>query len=565
MRKLFLFFGTLAVILSCSKADDSLLAEESADTPTETAGTAPETESTTTSDPVPIPNDIWWNDEVFYEIFVRSFKDSNGDGIGDIQGIIDQLDYLNDSDPTTTSDLGITGLWLMPIFPSPSYHGYDVTNYRDINPDYGTMDDFRRLITEAHARGIKVIIDFVGNHTSDQHPWFTASTAGESKRDWYIWQETNPNFNGPWGQTVWHQRNNAYYYGLFWGGMPDLNFNTAAVTQEIKDITRFWATDVGVDGFRIDAVKHWVEEGSNQENTTSTLNWWRDYYAFQKSLSPSFMTVGEAWTSTQNILPYSDNRLDYCFEFDLASSIINGINSQSAEGLRLKVNQVTSNYAPFQYGTFLANHDQNRVFNRLGSSVVRAKLAASILLSLPGIPYLYYGEEIGMMGEKPDENIRRPMQWDATVNAGFTSGTPWHALNSNTAQYNVSTMQDDDRSLWSHYRDWIQLRKSTPALTQGRYKGLGSSVNSLFPFLRIAAEEGDSVLFVHNLSAQNQSGFSVNSISSTVSPGEYDLINVLDQTTLGTLTVNSGGGFSTTFDSLTLPPYGSVGMRLQAR
>ena len=277
------------------------------------------------------------------------------------------------------------------------------------------------------------------------------------------------------------------------------------------------------------------------------------------------MTVGEAWTSTQNILPYSDNRLDYCFEFDLASSIINGINSQSAEGLRLKVNQVTSNYAPFQYGTFLANHDQNRVFNRLGSSIVRAKLAASILLSLPGIPYLYYGEEIGMMGEKPDENIRRPMQWDATVNAGFTSGTPWHALNSNTAQYNVSVMQGDEHSLWSHYRDWIQLRKSTPALTQGRYKGLGSSVNSLFPFLRIAAEEGDTVLFIHNLSAQNQSGFSVNSISSTVSPGEYDLINVLDQTTLGTLTVNSGGGFSTAFDSLTLPPFGSVGMRLQVR
>ena len=225
MRNLILFFGCFMMLLSCSKNDDLLPPNESTETSTETQETNNPTEPTeTTGETTPIPTDIWWNDEVFYEIFVRSFQDSDGDGIGDIQGIINKLDYLNDGDPNTTSDLGITGLWLMPIFPSPSYHGYDVTNYRDINPDYGTLDDFRRLLTEAHARGIKVIIDFVGNHTSDQHPWFTASTAGQSKRDWYIWQETNPNYNGPWGQTVWHQRNNAYYYGLFWGGDARFEF-----------------------------------------------------------------------------------------------------------------------------------------------------------------------------------------------------------------------------------------------------------------------------------------------------------------------------------------------------
>jgi alpha-amylase len=309
MKRLLLPFFCFFILVNCSK-NSSGIDDESLDVQYDESVTNPSPDSTI--DPSDIPNDIWWNDEVFYEIFVRSFNDSDGNGIGDIQGIIDKLDYLNDGNPATTTDLGITGLWLMPIFPSPSYHGYDVTDYRDINSDYGTLEDFRRLLTEAHSRGIKIIIDFVGNHTSDQHQWFTQSASGQSKRDWYLWEQSNPNFNGPWGQTVWHQRNNAYYYGLFWGGMPDLNFHNDEVTQEIKDISQFWA-EIGVDGFRIDAVKHWVEEGSNQENTQSTLDWWRNYYAFQKSLSPSFMTVGEVWTSTQNILPYSDKRLDYCF------------------------------------------------------------------------------------------------------------------------------------------------------------------------------------------------------------------------------------------------------------
>ena len=216
-----------------------------------------------------ISTDPWWDDAVFYEIFVRSFYDSDGDGIGDLRGIIEKLDYLNDGNPNTTNDLGVTGLWLMPIFPSPSYHGYDVTDYRDINPDYGTMADFRALVEAAHARGIKVIIDFVGNHTSDQHPWFQSSAANTAKRDWYLWNTFKPDYRGPWGQEVWHERNNNYYYGIFWGGMPDLNYNTPAVTNEIKDIVRYWYNDIGVDGFRIDAVKHWIE-GKPARNTPAT-------------------------------------------------------------------------------------------------------------------------------------------------------------------------------------------------------------------------------------------------------------------------------------------------------
>jgi len=510
-----------------------------------------------------IPNNIWWNDDVFYEIFVRSFNDSDGDGIGDIQGIINKLDYLNDGDPNTSKDLGITGIWLMPIFPSPSYHGYDVTDYRAINPDYGTLDDFRRLLDEAHKRDIKIIIDFVGNHTSDQHPWFTASASGESKRNWYLWKDTKPNYTGPWGQTVWHLKNNAYYYGLFWGGMPDLNFTNSDVTKEIKEITKFWSQDVGVDGFRIDAVKHWIEEGSIQENTEATLNWWRDYYAFQKSLNSSFMTVGEVWTSTENIIPYSDYRLDYCFEFDLADQIINAVNSGSAQRLKQKVNQVTSNYAHAQYGTFLANHDQNRVFNRLGGSLDRAKLAASILLSLPGVPYLYYGEEIAMKGEKPDENIRLPMQWNTSSNAGFTSGSPWISPNANYSEFNVALLQQDTNSIWNHYRKWIKIRKEKPVLTAGRYQGLGSSIDSIFSFLRVDNSTDEMVLIIHNLSDQNQTGFIINSISSDIPSGVFNLINVENSYTLGTLTINATGGFNLNLTNLTLGPYSSMVLSLQ--
>lgn len=547
-------------LLGCSK--DSPVLDQSLNEEEDESVIPP----SSTIDPSSIPNDIWWNDEIFYEIFVRSFNDSDGDGIGDIQGIIDKLDYLNDGNPETTSDLGITGLWLMPIFPSPSYHGYDVTDYRAINPDYGTLDDFSRLLIEAHSRGIKVIIDFVANHTSTQHPWFVASANNEqSKRDWYLWEDSKPNYNGPWGQTVWHQRNNAYYYGLFWGGMPDLNFNTIEVTNEIKDISRFWAQDVGVDGFRIDAVKHWVEEGNIQENTFSTLDWWRDYYAFQKSLSPSFMTVGEVWTSTQNILPYSKQRLDYCFEFDLANSIINSINTQSADGLKQKVNQVTSNYSFAQYGTFLGNHDQDRVFNRLGKSIARAKLAASIMLSLPGVPYLYYGEEIGMLGEKPDENIRLPMQWDTTTNAGFTSGSPWRPLNTNAMEVNVESMRIDENSLWNHYRNWIELRKVNPTLTEGRYIGLGTSINSIFAFLRYDSSSDQAVMIVHNLSAQNQSNFFINSISSELTSGDYQLIDIQNNTDLGSLSINASGGFNTQGLTVSLAPYTSIVLRLQGQ
>ena len=482
---------------------------------------------------------------------MRSFYDSDGDGIGDIQGIIEKLDYLNDGNPNTSFDLGVTALWLMPIFPSPSYHGYDVTDYRDIHPDYGNMDDFRALVNAAHSRGIKVIIDFVGNHTSDQHPWFTSSANNNDKRDWYIWRSSAPDYNGPWGQTVWHERNNAYYYGIFWGGMPDLNYNNQEVTNEIKNTVRFWKEDIGVDGFRIDAVKHWIENGSNQENTAQTLSWWRDFYVFQKSIDAGLMTVGEAWTSTQNIAPYTDNRLDYCFEFDLANAILDGVINQSGAGITNKMNEILSTYPEGQYGTFLTNHDQDRSFNRLGQSPARAKLAASILLSLPGVPYLYYGEEVGMLGQKPDENIRRPMQWSSEANAGFSSQTPWHPINTNFANANVADQSQDQNSLWRHYQKWISTRNNTAALRKGTYTAVNAGSTTVFAFLRVLDNE-TPVLALHNLSTQNREELNLSATQSEINPGSYNLRSLEDDTELGTLTVESNGSFSINLTELDL-------------
>jgi len=510
-----------------------------------------------------IETNPWWNDAVFYEIFVRSFYDSNADGVGDLQGIIQKLDYLNDGNPNTDTDLGVTALWLMPIFPSPSYHGYDVTDYRNIDEEYGTMNDFKALITAAHARGIKIVIDFVGNHTSDQHPWFTASASNESKRDWYLWNSNKPSYNGPWGQEVWHERNGSYYYGLFWGGMPDLNYTNQDVTNEIKNTLRFWKEEVGVDGFRIDAVKHWIENGDQQENTAATLAWWRDLYVFKKSLDPGLMMVGEAWTSTQNIAPYSDKRLDYCFEFDLSYALIDGINNQTNSGLKSKMSEIISTYETNQYGTFLTNHDQDRSFYLFGMDERKAKLAARILLSLPGVPYIYYGEEVGMLGQKPDEDIRRPMQWTSSANAGFSSTQPWHPLNNNYANYNVANQQLESESIWSQYQIWIKQRTRNTALRSGNYDFIESNNSRMFSYLRADSESNTAFAVIHNLSSQNTDDITIRINYSSLTEGTYNLINILNNQNMGSINVSSSGAFDTTLSEVTLAAYSSFLLKLE--
>ena len=268
----------------------------------------------------------WWDDTVFYEIFVRSFYDSNADGIGDFNGITAKLDYL--------TDLGVTGIWLMPIFPSPSYHGYDVTDFYAVNPQYGTMEDFENLLSEAHKRGIRIIIDLVINHTSDQHPWFKeAKKDPKSKyRDWYIWSETDPGYKGPWNERVWHPSTTGYYYGIFESFMPDLNYSNPKVTKEMNKVVAFWLEDVGVDGFRLDAAKHLIEEGSTQQNTDATHEWFTQFRPTYKEANPQAVTVGEFFGDTYKTLAEytSGDQLDLAFNFNLAEGFISSANRGQA-------------------------------------------------------------------------------------------------------------------------------------------------------------------------------------------------------------------------------------------
>lgn len=440
------------------------------------------------------PDTFWWNDRVFYQLFVRSFYDSDGDGIGDFQGIIEKLDYLNDGDPATTTDLGITGIWLMPIMPSPGYHGYDVTDYYSINPAYGTKEDFQAFMTAAHERGIAVIIDLVLNHTSSQHPWFLASQDGDEEyADWYIWSDTNPNYRGPDNQTVWHPKKGRYYYGLFWSEMPDLNYTNPNVTAQMYDVSRFWLEEMQVDGFRMDAVKYFVEEGRAGENTRANHDWLKAYHDYVRSINPDALLVGEIWEGTGLVAPYVGGEMDLAFEFDLAKTLIRSASFGLPGVLRPVINLILSSYPAGQYATFLANHDQDRTMSQLRGNLNGAKLGAYMQLTLPGVPFIYYGEEIGMTGRRTlsdtDAERRSPMQWDASDNAGFTGGTPWFEVNDEYTTVNVETQADDSASLLNVYRDMIQLRNNNEALQHGDFTLLLSASKKVLAFIRHSEEQ----------------------------------------------------------------------------
>ncbi|OGX87840.1 alpha-amylase family glycosyl hydrolase [Hymenobacter glacialis] len=487
---------------------------------------------------------FWWNDAVFYEVFVRSFYDSNGDGKGDFAGLTAKLDYLNDGNPATTTDLGVTALWLMPMMESPSYHGYDVTNYKATEPDYGTMAEFEAFLAAAHARGIKVIIDLVLNHASSQHPWFTqaASSATSPYRDWFRWSATRPSYQGPWGQTVWHQRNGSYYYGIFWEGMPDLNWQNPQLKAAMWDASRFWLAK-GVDGYRLDAVKYLDETGTTLEDTPETFRILEEFHDSVKRVNPNAFTVGEAWSNTARVRPYVVNdRLDVCFEFDLASAIINGINSGSPAALRSQLNLVDATYPKLQYATFLTNHDQNRVLGEFNGNLALMKQAAALYLTMPGVPFLYYGEEVGMLGAGPDEEKRKPMQWTTGANAGFTSGSPWRSVNSNYQQFNVATQQADPASLLNHYKKLIGLRTSSEVLRKGYLLPLTTTSGSLLSYARVHNQE--AVVVVSNFANTAVSAAAVSLAVSSLPAGTYQATDLYSGQTAGSLIVDAQGGFS---------------------
>ena len=516
------------------------------------------TVATQTATPLPEPTSTpvisqgtegfpWWNDAVFYEIFVRSFRDSDGDGIGDFNGITEKLDYLE--------ALGIKGLWLMPINPSPSYHGYDVTDYYAVNSDYGTMDDFKRLLEEAHKRDIKVIIDFVMNHTSSKHPWFlSALTPGSEYHDWYKWSETDPGTLGPWGAKAWHRASNGqYYYAIFWDQMPDLNYDNPAVREEIKKVTSFWLKDIGSDGFRLDAVRYMAEDDqlADSKANHAFLEEWGQYY---RSINPQAFTVGEAWTDNANVKKYinTNKELASAFNFDLSAAMLK-LNEGNTTSLRFILQTTIRDFPEQDNANFITNHDMPRVMNQLGTDKEqRAKIAAGILLTTPGIPFIYYGEEIGMSGTKPDELIRTPMQWDNTQGAGFTDGKPWEAINADFLLVNVAKQTGDSTSLLEHYRDLIQLRNEHSALRIGKTYVTDSKSNKIISYLRASKDE--TLLVIINIDDAPVSGYDLELPLGPLS-GQYDAASLLDNSTINPLTANAKGGFNAYNPLNELPPY----------
>ena len=482
---------------------------------------------------------FWWNETVFYEIFVRSFKDSDGDGIGDFAGMIEKLDYLNDGDPNTDTDLGVTGIWLMPMMESPSYHGYDVTDYFATEPDYGTMSEFQAFLDAAHDRGIKVIIDFVTNHCSSQHTWFTQGANNQNGyRDWFIWEENHPGYNGPWGQPVWHNYGGDFYYGLFWGGMPDLNYDHPPVKEALFQSAEFWL-QTGIDGFRLDAIKYLDEDFPILENTPETFALLEEFNQVYHAVNPDVFTVGEVWSNTSSIIPYVQNdRLDVCFEFDLSYNIIGSVNSGNPIGLRNHLDFVEQSYPRLQYASFLTNHDIDRVFSQFGGNLDKMKLAATTYLTLPGIPFIYYGEELGMTGTGDHVNIRRPMQWDGDSGAGFTTGNPWTGLGNNYQNQNVSDMEADPNSLLNHYRKLVHLRNDNPALQTGYYLSVLTDDPTVLSYARLQAEEG--VIVVANYSGSAKLPQLTLPVS-TLEPGIFYAVDLYTNQSLGTIEVGDNG------------------------
>ncbi len=500
----------------------------------------------------------WWNDTVFYEVFVRSFYDSDGDGIGDLNGLIAKLDYLNDGDPNTTADLGVTGLWLMPIHLAASYHGYDVIDYYQVNPEYGTLDDFERLLTEARQRGMRVLMDWVPNHTSDQHPWFvTAQDPNSDYHDWYVW---SPRVSG----SGWYAgASGDYYYAHFDLHMPDLNYANPAVTEQMRDVARYWLEDVGVDGFRIDAIKYLIEDGGFTEHTDPTHAWLRAFRPFYKTLNPEALMLGEIWDSSGLVADYTagGDELDLGFNFDLARAILWAAAYRRDTLFRETLTKDLAVFPPGQFAAFITNHDQDRVMSVLGDDVARAKVAAALLFASPGVPFVYYGEEIGLLGRKPDPSIRVPMPWTADPNGGFTvASSPWIGLNPDYPARNVVAQTSDPNSLLSFYRGLIRLRNEHAALRIGETFVPETGNLSVTAVLRVTQDE--VVLAVVNLGKDPVSDYGL-ALAESPLQGGYQAAPLLGPGPFARLAAEASGAFAKYQPLPTLPPYGTFILQLQ--
>lgn len=496
----------LAVLAACS-ADEGNNTGKEADAPT---GVSESADDGAGGEPAAASYQV---DEqpggVYYEIFVRSFYDTNGDGIGDLNGVTAKLDYLK--------ELGIGGIWLMPINASPSYHGYDTTDYYAVNPEYGTLDDLKKLLDEAHKRGIKVIMDLVVNHTSKEHPWFKEALADENSpyRSWYSFAgaENQVKADGAVGGDPWHKYGSLKYLGVFWEGMPDLNFDEPKVREEMIKIGQYWL-EQGLDGFRLDAAKHiygdFASTASTPDIQAANKKWWQEFRAGMNEVNPEAYLIGEVWDSLTVIAPYFDQALNSAFHFDLADRLLSAADSEQDADLAFSLGRAYGVYEKSSGGTFvdapfLSNHDQNRVMTVLNGNIDHAKMAAALLLTLPGTLFLYYGEELGMKGAKPDEYIREPMLWYRDPSGG-EGQTTWEQSrhNAEAGAVSVEAQTADGQSMLSHYRTLIGWRNEVPALRDGGIAEFKLQTANAKLSVYVRATEKERVLVVHNLSGEQQ-------------------------------------------------------------
>jgi alpha-glucosidase len=481
----------------------------------------------------------WWRHGVVYQIYPRSFADAGGDGIGDLPGITARLDYLNDGTPAS---LGVDAIWLSPFYPSPmADFGYDVADFCDVHPDFGTLADFDRMVAGAHARGIRVIIDLVPNHTSDQHPWFQESRSSRDnpKRDWYVWGDSKPDGSPPnnWSSAfprvgrawTFDQATGQWYLHSFLPQQPDLNWWNPEVRQAMDEVMRFWL-DRGVDGFRIDVVHRLGKDQELRDNPLVEID---DEDVDGPTLARKLAAkkarrYDEDWPEVHQILRTFRRTLDAyddrmavgeVYLFDPAT--VARYYGEASDELHLAFNFAFL-WAPWRSEAFrkeaerweallpadawpdytLSNHDAPRPASRYdedGNGQARARVAAMMLLTLRGTPFLYYGEELGMTdGEIPPDRVvdvdgrdpeRTPMQWDSSPTAGFTSGDPWLPVASSAAKgINVADQRDDPRSMLSLYRRLIWYRKGSPALRHGNYLALDAP-EGLWAYLRRVGDE----------------------------------------------------------------------------
>lgn len=414
------------------------------------------------------------NYRTYYEVFVYSFCDSDGDGIGDIQGLISKLDYIK--------ELGFNGIWLMPINQSTTYHKYDVVDYYSIDKQYGTMDDFKQLITECDKRDINVITDYVFNHTSAQNEWFKQATEyisklGEGEKpdasvcpyvDYYNFVQADScpnNYHQVAGSKNW------YYECVFWDQMPDLNMDSKAVRSEIEKIAKYWL-DLGVSGFRLDAVMHYYE--GNTEKNIEVLNWFTKYV---QSVKADAYIVGELWDSFDSICEYYKSGIPSLFNYAFggtdgiiiktAKTAGNGSGaSKFAKNLTIVQKMFKESNPNVIDGVFIGNHDNARYSGLLGYDANKIKIASSLELFMTGSAFVYYGDEIGMSGSGIDENKRAPMYWNDNGSDGMTKGP--QGMGSIENQFaSVEAQKDDDYSIYNYYKNAIKLRNKYPEIARG--------------------------------------------------------------------------------------------------